>query len=220
MSRLLSNHDVAQILPSSTIPPHDSNYAFAGVFLESEKLQEKIDSLLTEKSRVENLLISNFEFLSRLKTSHTALTLRLLDRLQLFLADEALRHQSVIDPLWQFETRFARRDESPLLPAWQDVSACVKNIPDTGISDHDRAKQLAAIDSKIASLREKMPFVSSEDRRFILFWQDVQEQLSEPASPRAISLDASDDVEKSAWKSLGLENFINPRSLLKPNPAD
>lgn len=219
MSRLLSNHDVAQILPLSQVPRHDSNYAFAGAFLESEKLQEKIDSLLTEKSRIENLLISNSEFLSRLKTSHATLTLWLLDRLQQYLADETLKHQSVMDPFSKFETRFARRDESPFLPTWPDVLVCVKNIPDIGISDSDRTKQLAVIDSKIVELQKKMPTISSEDRFFVKFWQELQSQLSEPSGPRALSLDASDDVEKSAWKILDLEKFINPRGL-KSNPAD
>jgi hypothetical protein len=220
MSRLQTNHNNAQMLPLSGVPCHDETYAFATLYADSERLQEKIDILLTERSRIENLLISNSEFLSRLKTSHATLTLRLLDRLQLYLADETFRHQSVTDPLMRFETRFARRDESSFLPAWQDISSCVKNIPDVGISDGDREKQLAVIDSKIVELQKKMPTISSEDRSFVKFWQEIQSQLCEPSGPRALALAASSDQEKSAWERLGLEVFINLGGSLKPSAAD
>lgn len=219
MSRLQANHNTAKILPLSEVPPHDETYAFVNAFLESEKLQEKIDSLLTEKSRIENLPISNAEKIARLKIGYTDFQKKVYDRVAQYLSDCTLWQNGVQNPLMNFETRFYKRDDNLFIPPLSFFEEAIKLQRDDGLSDHDRAKQLAAIDSKIAGLREKMPTVSREDLLFVKFWQELQSQLSEPSSIRAISLDASDDQEKKAWETLGLETFINPRGL-RPNPAD
>lgn len=219
MSRLLSSHDVAQILPLSEVPPHDSNYAFAGAFLESEKLKEKIDVQLAELARIENLSISNAEKIARLKIGYDLFQKKIAAHVQSFLLDPPLWHNGVGDPFTNFEIRFWPRDKDFYVPPFSMFEEAIKLQRDDGISDHDRAKQLANINVKIDELRKKMPTISSEDRLFVEFWRDIQSQLSEPSGPRALSLDASDNLEKNAWKTLGLENFINPRGL-RPNSAD
>jgi hypothetical protein len=61
----------AMILSKSEIPHPDklSSYEWVSDFVKSQKIQEKIDSLKEERSRIESMPISKSEYMLRLKKS-------------------------------------------------------------------------------------------------------------------------------------------------------
>lgn len=211
-----------------------SDYLWVESFLNSKKIQEKIDLLRAEYYQIEALPVSKADFLSRCKTSHAALLERVANRLHRYLAEPTLRASGVQDPFHYFEFRFSQRDETLFVPPWPDVEEIIKNLPDNGgIDDAQRKKRFEKINLSLSSLTADLhefspatftvwrgdKVVSDTRLTFVEHWEDIQSQLNAPAGPRALELAASSDAEKNAWRKLGLAAFINPDGL-NPNPAD
>ncbi len=220
MHRLQENHGVALIISLSEVPHHDNTFAWDDDYAKSEKLQEKIDSLNEERARIESLPISNNEKLIRVKAGYDDFQKKVAAHVQRYLSDPTLWQNGVQNPLTRFEIRFCQPRENFYIPPLSMFEDAIKHQPDDGVSDKDRAKQLGDISSKIVKLQAEMPTtITKEHHIFVKFWRELQGQLSEPTGPHALSLDASSDIEKRAWKTLGLAEYVNERGIL-PNPAD
>lgn len=219
MYRLPNSNGTAHILSEDQIPSF--NYELADDFVKREKLQDEIDRLKVKRSEIEAMPISNDEKITRLKSGYADLQKKIHDRVARFLNDPTLWHPSVTNPLLNFEIRFYKRmDDNIYIPPLAFFEDAIKQQTDTGISERDREKQLQAINAKIDDLQKQTPITITQGHKdFVKYWQDVQSQLSAPAGPRAISIDASSDAEKRAWKILGLKDYVNSNGL-KPNPAD
>jgi hypothetical protein len=213
----------AMILSKSEIPHLDklSSYEWVSDFVKSQKIQSKINSLKEERSRIESMPISKSEYMLRLKKSQDDLKARLAERLRRFLADAALRQSAVADPLYNFEQRFERPHAIEYVPTWQEIEHATKNLPDDGIDDEARKRLLGKLDAQIAAqIADRPTTINATHHAFVDFWRDLQSQLAAPSGPRAIILENSPNIERDAWRLLGLDELVNDRLGVFPNPAN
>jgi hypothetical protein len=222
MYRLLENRGTAAILPKSEVLNYDqlSSYEWTGNFLKSEKLQEKIDHLKEERREVEARPISNSEKLVRVRAGYADFQKTVAAQVKRYLNEPSLWQNGVQNPLQRFEIRFCRQPENFFCPPLTMFEEAIRNQPDDGISDAERSSKLAKIDNKIAELKTETPLVSPACKAYVAWWREIQSQLNENSGPRALHLDASPEIEKKAWKELGLAEYVDKKSSVRPNPAD
>ncbi len=101
--------------------------------------------------------------------------------------------------------------------AWEEVEQIFSSIGGD-VSEKEKSKQLAGIKKKIEKLQKELDSLdrpqyrgrSGDVRsRFVKHWQLIQSTCREPINPEGYDLKDSPEIERNAWKHLGLDQYVN-----------